>query len=305
MKSSGLKKLTLTSQSVPNFGAVKVFVPWIAYDEELDCFYTDVESGSLQYQVKDLPENFHTDELLDIDPEDVSDLLAFQQSWGLVTTPSREPLRKNRLGVLSDCLSTPTKGGDKESDLQAAIQLFDELDARHSSAQEGALGMKNLLGTLMISTTVPHFYPFAPKGEVTATVRYLQDTVKKLTTAVTDGYDDWEGIESKKLEARVDDIDSWLTPYFPRIRVCSPEEKGNVAEAPTLPLSIATLSQLVAYLTSEVGYRECPYCHKLFVYKRRTSGEFVRNRRSVYCSDTCQQKAKYARKKQTNQSSGY
>lgn len=283
-----LTKLRLVSEPMPTYESPMLVVPSIEYDSELDCFYVSADDGAMTLSKKQLPANFHTHELIDVDPSDVGSLLAFQKEWGLLTSPARTPFRYHRLGTRYDVLATPTKDGTSESDIEDALRLLSKLDERHNGF--GALCKWLILGR---SDTEYGIYPFVPRGEVVAAVEHLQATVNTLTKAAKDGFDNWAGIEGRNLEATVDDIEQRLTPYFPRFAIALPEKEGKKTESPTLPLTIATLSQLIGYLTSEEGYRECAYCHKYFVYKRHTRGEYVRvrNRRSLYCSDDCKFKA--------------
>ena len=123
------------------------------------------------------------------------------------------------------------------------------------------------------------------------TIEYLQDSAKRLVEAHTEGFDNWEGIQGRILRGEVGQIDAAIEPYYPRYRMLEPMPESTSATEPVLPLSIATLAQLLAYIASDEGYRICKQCHQCFLYKRHSAGEFVRNRRSPYCSDECKARA--------------
>lgn len=286
------KRLRLVTDQVPRYESPRVFTPQIAFDDELKCFYVAPEGDSIGYQVKDLPANFHTKELLDVDPSDVESLLAFQRDWGLLTSPKRVPLRLARLGTPGDVISTPYEGMSGEEAFDKAEHLLRGLESRYQ-------GIRSAYTELMIRNAAPLFhgaYPFAPLDEVEQVTRWLQETVERLVDAATNGYDTWANIEERRLVDLIDDIDAGITPYFPRIRVAASDVHiGKDAERPALPLTIAILAQLVGYLTSEEGYRVCPRCGRYFVFKRHTGGEYIRNRRSLYCSDECKQAESAAR----------
>jgi hypothetical protein len=294
-KESHRPKLRLVAGKMPSLESVRVLVPKIGYDEQLDCFYVDSQSYPVEFDVKTLPANFHTHELMNVDPSDVASLLAFQQEWGLVTTPDRTPLRKNVLGVESNALATPltdreNKRLSPDEELAEAKALGNELIKRHPGLR---------LHTLSTSTPL---YPFAPRAEVEKTVEALQDTVKMLVEAATEGYDEFGNIDYVNLSTRVGWAAKYISPYYPLVEVLpqSPEfdafgKSDTEAQSPIIPLSIATLAQLLGYLTSDSGYRVCPHCHKYFMFKRHAHDNYVRNRRSEYCSDSCQNAAKQKR----------
>lgn len=288
-------KLRLLMNKLPALESVRVAVPKIAYDEELDCFHIDYSDGiSLAPAVKALPANFHTHEAMDVDASDVASLLEFQRQWGLVTHHKRAPLRLDASVALGDVIGSPVL-----PDHDAALDLLEELDKRHP-------GFRSYAGLQLVMGGVPKLYPFAPRAEVAAAVEYLQATIERLTKAAAFGYDEWEGIDEMSLRIKVDEVGSVVTPYFPLMRMTLPEEEGDEVEPPTLPTTIATLAQMCGYLTATEGYRECPECHKLFVYKRHEAGSTIwRNRRSVYCSAPCQKahstKAQGARRKAERQ----
>ena len=270
-------KLRLLMNKLPALESVRVAVPKIAYDEELDCFHIDYSDGiSLAPAVKALPANFHTHEAMDVDASDVASLLDFQRQWGLVTLHTRVPLRPGAAVALGDVIGSPTL-----PDYDSALDLLEELDKRHP-------GFKTHASLQLTMGDVPKLYPFVPRAEVEAAVEYLQATIGRLTRAAADGYDEWEGIDEMSLRIKVEEVGSAVTPYFPLVRMALPKEEGDMVGPPLLPVTIAALAQMCGYLTATEGYRECPECHRLFVYKRHTAGTPGRNRRSVYCSDTCQ-----------------
>lgn len=278
-------KLRLITEPMPKHDEIRVCVPPIEYDEELDCFYvTDADPAT--FQSRDLPANLHTKELLKLDPSDVDALLAFQREWGLVTTPRRTPLRFDALGTPSSVIATPQVGKSIEQSTQEANDLLDQLNANHP-------GFKSVAAAFTMTATPSRhgMYPFVPRGEAEAAVIWLQNTINELVQLSISGYDPWSGIDEHNLRSRVDSIDSAISPYFPRVRLAS--EKTMDVTVKTLPTTIALLVQLVTYLGSEEGYRVChnSECGCYFIYKRHSPGELVRNRQSLYCSDDCQRRA--------------
>lgn len=268
--------------------SISLFVPVIAYDEELDVFYVEPHSA-LTATVKTLPPNFHTKQLMDVDPSDPASLHAFQTSWGLVTSPTRYPLRVNRLGVMSNAIVEIPVGKEvngrmvpasDEEQFEAGLDLMDKLDAKHP-------GFKSATVLTMTLTNVPHHYPFAPRAEVAKAIEFMQADVKRLTDAAKE-YDNWEGIEERTLETRIDDIESWLSPYFPRFRMHRGADADGWRKLPaTLPLSIAVYAQMISYLASEGSYKTCPVCGKTFMYKALADGRTGARNDSTYCSDDC------------------
>lgn len=289
----GNRQLRLIVEPVPSFEGVRTVVAKIDYDDELECFYTVIENGAIRYSEKALPANFHTHEAMDVNPDDLGSLLAFMNEWGLVTAPDREPFRPKRVGTVGQIIATPTKDG-VEKDTEAAAALLDKLDARHP-------GLKRGYFSLLARVDVLPIYPFAPRYEVEGSVRWLQQTVNKLTKAASTGYDDtpdWVGIEEINLRGDIDRIERVVSPYFPLFAAAFDEVKKEAekkrgekkkVQPPVAPLTIAALVQLIDYLTTGEAYRVCNECGKLFLYKRHEGGNegIVSRSTSIYCSEGC------------------
>lgn len=291
MGKAEVERLRLVTPPLSAHEEPLVFVPSIDYDAELDAFYIAAgEDGMLMLEEKRLPANYHTHELMAIDPADTAALLAFQRQWGFLTTPRRTPLIEDTLGTPQMAIATPMENKSDEQALAEAIKLFEALASKHDD-------FKNLAGVVMVSASKGRngAYPFVPKAEAEATLRWLQDTVTKLVAAHTVGFDNWAGIEGRNLKSLVGHISAAISPYFPRYRMADKGIDGSEAATPVLPLTIATLAQLFSYIASDEGYRVCRQCGSYYLYKRHTSGEYTRNRRSVYCSDTCKERASWTK----------
>lgn len=280
-----------------------VSVPTIDFDTELDAFYIAAgEGGTFTLTDKQLPANFHTHELMDVDPADTAALLSFQRQWGFLTSTRRVPLIEDTLGTPPASMATPMVNKSDEEALSEAIKLRDGLASRHED-------FKKLEGLLRISSAPGRngAYTFVPRAEAEATLRWLQEKVPKLVDAHTVGFDNWSGIEGRNLKSLVGHINATITPYFPMYRMGDKGIEGSKAVAPILPLTIATLAQLFAYIASDEGYRVCKQCGKYFLYKRHTSGEYERKRRSKYCSEPCKERASWtaqADKRKTKRNEG-
>lgn len=279
-------KLRLMTPPIASHDEPVVFVPSINYDADLDAYYVGAnEAGDVTLESKRLPANFHTHELMEVDPSDRLALLDFQRTWGLLTSPNREPLREDTFNT-NATIATPLKDTSDEEAFEESKQLLARLSERHEDFRSVGIGIR--------TTVEPGrngAYVFAPGDEVEAALAALQSAVKTLTKAHVEGFDNWAGIEGRNLRAMVGEADKVIEPYYPRYRMFEASMDGSDAVEPVLPLTIATLAQLLAYIASDEGYRECKLCHRYFLYKRHTSGEFVRNRRSLYCSDDCKQRA--------------
>lgn len=305
MKNTDIERLRLVTPPLSAHEEPLVFVPSINYDAELDTFYIGADdSGNVTTANKPLPTNFHTTELLEVDPSDTDSLLAFQRQWGFLTSMEREPLREDTLGTMAETMATPRKDGDIHKAVEDAERLYDLLAERHPD-------FKRQAGWLGISTAEGRngAYVFVPREEAEGTLRWLQETVSKLVDAHSVGFDNWSGIEGRLLRNTVGHIDAAISPYYPRYRMADSGIDGSGAVAPVLPLTIATLAQLFSYIATDEGYRVCKQCGRYFLFKRHTSGSFVRNRRSMYCSDTCKERASWTgqaarRKAQRNADKG-
>lgn len=279
-------KLRLVTPPIASRDEPVVFVPSINYDADLDAYYVGAnDDGDVTFENKRLPANFHTYELMKVDPSDRLALLDFQRAWGLLTSPAREPLREDTFNT-GATIVTPLKDVSDEEAFEEAKRLLASLLERHEDFKEVGHGIS--------ATVAPGrngAYVFVPGGEAEAALAALQATVDKLTKASCEGFDNWAGIEGRTLRAMVGEANKAIEPYYPRYRMFDASMEGDEAVEPVLPLTVATLAQLLAYIASDEGYRKCKLCHRYFVYKRHTSGEFVRNRRSLYCSDDCKQRA--------------
>lgn len=289
MDSTGFERLRLITPPLSAHEEPLVFVPTIDYDAELDAFFvTTDEEGTLVLADKQLPPNFHTHELMAVDPSDIDALLAFQQQWGFLTSMKRAPLIEDTLGTPLMTIATPLDNARGDEELAEAMKLFEGLTLRHEE-------FKRFGGLLGVSTSQGRSgaYVFAPRAEAEATLRWLQETVTRLVDAHTVGFDNWSGIEGRNLKSLIGHINAAISPYFPRYRMADEGTDGSDAVAPVLPLTIATLAQLFSYIASDEGYRVCKQCGRYFMYKRHAPGEFVRNRRSLYCSDECKERASW------------
>ena len=279
-------KLRLVTPPIASRDEPVVFVPSINYDADLDAYYVGAnDEGYVTLKNKRLPANFHTQELLEVDPSDRLALLDLQRMWGLLTSPKREPLREDTFNT-GATIVTPMKDVGDEEALEEAKRLYARLSERHEDFKSK--------GSLVGQSVEPGrngAYVFVPGGEAEATLAALQSTVEILRKAHVEGFDNWAGIEGRNMRRIVGDVDSAIEPYYPRYRMFDASMEGGEAVEPVLPLTIATLAQLLAYIASDEGYRVCKQCGRYFLYKRHASGEFVRNRRSLYCSDDCKQRA--------------
>ena len=280
-----LMKLRLVTPPITSHDEPLAVVTSIGYDSECDTYYIDPAGGG-KIEYKPLPANFHTHELMSVDPSDENSLFEFQREWGLLTTPRREPLRMDTLGTPTMTMVTPIEGMSDAESFEEASRLYKHLCDRHKGFQEVSSAM-------MILESQGHngIYTFAPAAEAKATLSYLKTTVEKLITAHVTGFDNWGGIEGRNLRSLIGEIDAAIEPYYPRYRMIEPSLDGRTVTPPALPLTIAVLVQLLSYIASEEGYRECKQCHRYFLYKRHAAGEIVRNRRSIYCSSECKARA--------------
>lgn len=282
-----LARLRLATPPIALYDEPRVFVPYIGYDQDLDAYYVSAnEEGVHASEIKSLPANFHTHELMAVNPTDRAALLDFQRAWGLLTSHLREPLREDTIGTPGKTISTPVPGESDDETFTRAKQLYEQLKERHEDFRETALDL--------MTTVEPGrngAYTFVPGSEAEATLTYLQSTIKELVKAHTMGFDNWGGINARILRGTVGTIVAATDPYYPRYRMLEPSIDGRDPVQPVLPLTIAALAQLLSYIASDEGYRECKQCHRYFLYKRHTVGEFVRNRRSLYCSDECKARA--------------
>lgn len=281
------QRLRLVTPSIASREEPLVFVPSVNYDADLDAFYVGAtEEGTVSFGSRRLPANFHTHELMEVDPSDRMALLEFQRAWGLLTSPNRKPLREDAFNT-NEVMVTPLKDASDEEAFEEAYKLMTRLSDRHDDFASVGLSLR--------ATVEPGqngAYVFAPGGEAEAALSSLQSTVKRLTKAHVEGYDDWAGIEGRNLRATVGEAVAAIEPYYPRYRMFDATMDKEAATAPILPVTIATLAQLLAYISSDEGYRECKQCHRYFLYKRHSPGEVgQRNRLSLYCSDECKQRA--------------
>lgn len=282
-----LARLHLVTPPIALYDEPRVFVPHISYDPDLDAYYVSAnEDGIHASETKPLPANFHTHELMAVDPSDRAALLDFQRTWGMLTSHLREPLREDTIGTPGKTISIPTPGESDDEAFAKAKQLYDQLQERHED-------FRAIAPDLMITVEPGRngAYAFVPGGEAEATLSYLQSTVRELIGAHTRGFDNSLGINARILRGAVGTIVAATDPYYPRYRMLEPGVEAGDPIQPVLPLTIAALAQLLSYIASDEGYRVCKQCHKYFLYKRHTVGEFVRNRRSLYCSDECKARA--------------
>lgn len=303
------KRLKLARTKLPDLESVRVAVPAIEYDDALGCFFVGInaEDGSVPMEVRDLPANFHTHELMDVDPTDPTSLLEFQRSWGILTSVLREPLVPSGNSFRNAVIASPKNRIVGQEEYEEAVSLLEKLDGRNP-------GISLAYRWMLSAVDGIHTYPFVPYKEAADAVATLREYVSAIVEAVTDGYGKFpkasnggfgyelnQQFEEPRVLAICNDVIGAITPYFPPVKIVTSNvsfEYGVQAKAPDtpiLPLSVAALSQLMGYATSaraaSVGYRTCKRCGRYFVFKRHLTGDFVRSRRSEYCSDECKAKA--------------
>lgn len=297
--------LKLLTHSCPSFDNIGTWTFPLAYDEETDCFFPEPASGTggvLHAAVRrQLDAEFYLREFMDLDPTDREGLLSFMSCYGLITSIYRVPLQPHF--ILGGTIATPSRKPDgsgrledvpsvHECDMKRAEKIYKSLNRRYG----GILTDTGLL--------VPdgQAYLVAPRRECIESVDELQGLVEELLALKKGGVAaSLSGFYETKTYRRLVQVSNALAPYYPVCELAMDGEgAGGSIASKTLPLSIAILAQLVAGLQANEGYRECPECHRVFMYKRNRNGFSSRDPRARYCSDACQRAAN--RKKDTRKS---
>ncbi len=284
-------RLRLVDRSYLSFDTLSVYRFPLAYDEELEAVFPAYNPFGTYTKEITLDAEFYLRELMNLDATNEKEILRFMDTWGMLTSPFRSPLIPGQ--VLNASIATPeVEEVDGKSvgypvstpeAFRKACDLRDKINARHN----GVLAHAQFDFPL-------ETYKFAPMRECVQSVEWLQQTIdflvrmKREGTYETGAYLD---IDVRNAREHVITINRLVTPYFPLSEIVTPyDEKtaSSTSRAVTLPLSIAVLAQLIIGLRSDDGYRVCPECGQVFMYKRNSNGISSRDPRARYCSAECQ-----------------
>jgi hypothetical protein len=330
MSKSKTWHLEVKTRVLPDFGGIETLAFPLGIDEDVTythllkygfievtspAVYPKAETEDmLGIKLVQLDPEFYLREVMNTDPDDTEALLAFMGRYGLLTSPFRVPLvgpmpnwnaQATPKDVTGDSLAPAIESEGKEE----AHRVRHELDARH----RGAIGNLGFI-------TYDRAYGFAPLWECSETLRWLQDTIRTLVDAkrvgsTADGVS--LGVETHNIRALLEEVTSCIGPYFPLVVGNWPDEdrlaRGeSVSDVPTsieesahrptrLPLTIAILVQLVLGLQADEGFKVCPQCGQVFMFKRTSAkGSTSRRPHSIYCSEACQRAANHARDRRRN-----
>lgn len=295
--------LQLMERGYPDLDNIATLPFPVAYDEETGCFFPEPPTSGEVLHIparRQLDGEFYLREFMDLDPEDTEELTEFMGTYGLLTSMWRTPLQP-RL-VLGGTIATPTVGVDRDG-RREGFPLVHEEDMERANRAEESLNSRygGIIATarLLLSHSS---YLFVPREEAIGSAKELQGLISELVTLKKDGLPaallDFKETGTYR---RIAQISNALSPYYPLCQLAMRGEASPGSVAPrTFPLTIAILSQLVAGLQAEEGYRECPECHCIFMYKRNRNGFSSRDPRAKYCSDACQRTANHRKDRRRN-----
>ncbi|GEM_PF-1664074 len=305
--------LQLKWRSAPSIGDLSVLTFPLQLDEGISPFdggkgtvfpRYQVNGESIQFNVpvaKRLDAEFYLDEFMKLDPNDTPALVDFMSTYGIITSPYRDPLTEPmRASVSVSPLYEEREDGRRarfpstssEKAQKAAKETYESVNSAHHNI---------LKDTFLFFPKAT--YRYAPIEECSLAAIWLQRVIRELVAAKTEGSqleDIWLQIYAKDTSHTVEEVVGFVNPYFPLVKMVTPNEQdaltsphGETPRTVTLPATIAILTQLLIGLSKDEGYKVCPVCGRTFMYKRGKAGTVARRSNSTYCSDYCQRKANH------------
>lgn len=253
----------------------------LIHEEDLDscyfCIYLDkLEDGKTPPTIE-LPAGFYCNEFLALNPLDISELLSFQQKYGMVQGARRaKPLVdvRERLrpepddSVFSGIYETMLR--DQREGIVASQAIFDSVP--DEEYQETRVLMKHSAVSFR---------------EAIATVLDAQRAIRDATRVLREDLPPMTNREAADARFAVDYVALMLNGVFPCVQL-------TVEGSPEQPKSLirAVLAQLARGLLNNEAYRICanPECGRLF-----TPREVGRRLDTTYCCSECQERAKRLR----------
>lgn len=277
---SSLEELPVRKYAMSYDEGANAFVPFATAPEGEPAWMEELGASTIA-------DELYCRAFLDLDPEDTSSLLAFQNQHGPLVSPMRR-LDKVIIRGHSYFAMEHAPAFDAVSD-----RLSRERDSigRTRSAWESYRELHSEMNPYM-SMLAPSY--FVSLEEAQASVINAQDAIRTLVRVsrmevLTEGEADstWDAIDNKNIELAARSctahVSKCIAPYLPIIDYVPDGSSPNDA-----PVIVAVLAQLVAAITSGDAFKECPQCHKVFQWKMRDDGiHSSRNPNAKYCSDEC------------------
>lgn len=228
-----------------------------------------VNSRRLFFELKEtkdkvfLPEEFAIREFLQLDEENVSDLLKFQQKYGLIDSPLRPHylimIKKLPLSIKPIGLYGWHLPGEKE-----AIEITQSIRDEYCSPTPPIISIE----------------------ETKVVVKNLKHYINELIA-----YSDGGRAITEDIRLHLITGCTILNSSFPLVTLADYEDSDKEGLGTPARIIDAVYSQMIHLLGKERGFKQCKECGSIFQYKRkgdRTLSET--NAIAIYCSAECQRK---------------
>lgn len=281
-------ELVINVRHLPEFKNAEVVVRPVSIREfdGIKCFVTCGE----EFETKKLPNDFYLREFIDLDEDNVDELLAFQEEYGLISSSlDRSPdhitelfhivaqFHKEKLGISNEYDAIRVSEGVREQAKK------DALDAKIKGSSPSAETVERL-GAVSID-------------ETRACVKNMKVAIRALVEAAENGVIEAEGNYHYILSSfAVDYITQYVDKSFKTISL---KRKADVVYAGNNVSIMAMLASQCLYgiQTRQHGdyvFKTCLCCNHVFQFGRKgeDGGNQFRPRPSAsqYCSPACQKK---------------
>ncbi len=260
------------------------------------------ESSPESKTVIEVPLDLSLREFADLDSSDFEKLKAFQERFGLISSPYRNmPSLSNHLSHFND--------GTK---LLILNYFEDEINACKYSNQmwlEYSQWLSREHGDAILSINNMHDWPkdetfpiranFSSMDEVSQTVSNVQHMVKATSAVKMGSHSETDEEMASLFSSIISDMASQKLPFFQYVIDVSPDEDTHLPNSEVTLIEALMFNHALSLVDSET-FKTCenPECGRVFQYKKggRRAG-------SRYCCDECQLRAKRLRQNQREKKS--
>ena len=282
------KELVIHVRHLPDFKNAEVVVRPVSIREYdgIKCFVTSGE----EFETKKLPNDFYLREFIDLNEDNVDELLAFQEEYGLISSSlERKPdnmtqlfqvgaqFQKDKLGIENEYAAIRVTDGIREPALGEMLLSYMETN----SVEEEARVRSNAISI----------------DETRACVKNLKVAIRALVEAAENGVIEAEGNYHYILSSfAVDYITQYVDRSFKTISLMSEADAVYAGKNVSIMAMLAAQC-LYGIQTKQHGdyvFKTCLCCNHVFQFGRtgEDGGNQFRPRPSAskFCSPACQKK---------------
>lgn len=251
------------------------------------------EGGSC-FTYKKPPQDLSLRDFIDLNPFDFEELKAFQEEFGLITSPYRDLPNSPSIFLNFDHITSNLILNYFEDEINACntsyqmwLEYCNELKGRHDGAN---LSFKNM-GNWPEEETFPVTANYSSMDEVSQTVSNIQRMIKATSAVKMGSYSENDEDMAYLFPRIASSLVEHGSPYFEYV---DDDCLDNDPYSPNrcVPLTEALIVDHAFNLADDEVFKTCenPECGRIFQYKKggkRTN--------SAYCCDECQVRAKRLR----------